>query len=202
MGFTKGNVIERPLHKDQGYLRYAESWKTDGIGNIWMDFILGGLSANVIDGKVAVANSAGTVLQSFTAATPPNEFHNIPMHVVITADQLPDAPSPQYGQWEARISLRLTTGGGTFGWIYDGAFTFNVLYEPPIIQPPPPPPPDNPCDHCGPGTHCENGICVPDPLPPSWIEKLKALFPPNLQAYAIPISAGAAYLAFKGVKKK
>lgn len=202
----KGSVIEVPLKNHPGSLRYASSWKTDGTVNVWMDFILMNLGANVIDAKVAVANSAGTILQTFTALSAPNEFHNIPMHVVILADQLPDSTNAVYGPWEARITIRVNNSTtSAFGWEFDGAFSFNVLFDTGPIAPPPPPPPPEPCSDCGPGTHCENGVCVPDPLPPpppSWLEKLKALFPPQLQAYAIPISVGAAYLATKGLKKK
>ena len=200
MTFTKGNIIEVPLKNNAGTLEYAESWTTDGLSNIWMNFNLHHLDATVQDAKVTVFNAQNLQLQSFIAGLPPNQFGNIPLHVVINAAQLPDAASAQYGEWKANISLKLPTG-----WVFDGTYHFIVTFNGVAPPPPPPPPPPDPCANCGPGTHCENGTCVPNPPPPpppAWLEKLKALFPVQLQQYAVPITIGVGILAYQGFKKK
>lgn len=216
MGFTKGPVVEQPLKQHPGILRYATSWEVDGLSNVWMDFVLMDLAANVIGGKVVVRNDQGALIGEHLFDGPPNEFGNMPLHVIATEAQLPDVASNIYGEWTADITIRVNNSTTSqFGWEYDGRFLFNVGFTAA-----PPNPCDNcaagthcengvcvpdvvdPCAHCGTGTHCENGTCVPDPEPPGWLEKLKALFPAQLQQYAVPITMGVVVLAYQGIKKK
>ena len=200
MTFTRGNLIEVPLKNHAGTLEYAESWDTDGLSNIWMNFALHNLDSSVVDGRVTVFDGNNLQLQQFAAGLPPNQYGNIPLHVVINASQLPDAASTAYGEWKANIALRTAAG-----WEFDGTYRFIVTFTGAPPPPPPPPPPPDPCANCGPGTHCENGTCVPNPPPPpepGWLEKLKALFPAQLQQYAVPITIGVGILAYQGFKKK
>lgn len=203
MAFIKGPVVELPLKQHPGILRYATSWEVDGLSNVWMDFVLMDLGANVIGGKVVVRNSQGSLIGEHLFDGAPNEFGNMPLHVIATDAQLPDVASAVYGEWTADITIRVNNSTTSqFGWEYDGRFLFNVGFT---AAPPPPPPPPDPCANCGPGTTCQNGTCVPIPPPPpepGWLEKLKALFPTQLQQYAVPITMGVAVLAYQGIKKK
>src|ERR1044071_6370615 len=110
MTFTRGNLIEVPLKNNTGTLEYADSWTTDGLDNIWMNFNLHNLDPSVLDAKVTVFDAQNLQLQSFTAGIPPNSFGNIPLHVVIDAAQLPDTATAAYGEWKANIAIKTAAG--------------------------------------------------------------------------------------------
>jgi len=194
---TTGLVFQDlKLKAHPGYISYRTGWQTDGTDDIIMNFRLYSLAPNVLDAKAVVFDARNNIMGEYIANSPADVTGDLTLSPVVPSTMIDNTATGSYGIWHVNLTLKVLRITGEL-WEFDGRYDFTMTFVAVSPPPPPPPPPPDGCTDCGPGTHCESGICVPDPVPPpppGWLEKLKALFPAQLQQYAIPIAVGTVYL--------
>lgn len=203
MTTTELDFRDLKLKAHPGYISYRSGYTTDGTDDITMNVRFYGLAANILDAKCVIKNALNGIVAEVIAGSGADLEGKLTVPVTIPATNIPNTQSADFGTWHVNVTFLVQRIAGNI-WEWDGGYPFGVTFLTTSPPPPPPPPPPG-CTDCGPGTHCENGICVadpPPPPPPNWLEKLKALFPAQLQQYAVPIAMGVAVLAYQGFKKK